>query len=103
MRRSMFAGIMQFTQDKPVQRLVTGQHGGHEEIAVNGTIGDAGITGVDQMAAPIFGQAVTIGKVGTRFFCQRFAGTDDAFVFHDESSLSMCVTCLKRELRRNGE
>ena len=103
MRRSTFAGIKQTAQDEPVQLLVSRQHSGREVVAVDGTIVDAGITGVDQMAGPIFGQAVMIGKVGTRSFCQRFAGTDDAFVFHDESSLSMCVTCLKRELRRNGE
>ena len=65
MRRSMFAEIMQFTQDKPVQRLVTGQHGGHEVIAVDGTVMNVGITSVDQMAGAIFRQTVMIGKAGT--------------------------------------
>lgn len=81
-----------------MQLLVTGQHGGHKVIAVDSAVVDGGITGIDEMAGPILGQAITIGKVGTRSFCQRFAGTDDAFVFHDESSLSMGVTRLKREL-----
>ena len=82
MRRGAFAGIKQPAQENPVQRLVTGQHGGHEEIAVDGAVMDVGITGIDQMASPILGQAITIGEVGTRSFCQRFARTDNAFVFH---------------------
>lgn len=103
MRRGTIAGIKQPAQDESVQHLFAGQHGGHEVVTVDGAIVDVGITDIDEMAGAIFGQAVTIGKVGTRSFCQRFAGTDDAFVFHDESSLSMCVTRLKRELCRNGE
>ena len=98
-----FGGVEQTAQNELMQLLVTGQHGGHEEIAVDGAVMDVGITGIDQMASPILGQAITIGEVGTRSLCQRFARTDNAFVFHDESSLSMCVTRLKRELCWNGE
>lgn len=86
-----------------MQLLFAGKHGGHEVIAVDGSIVDAWKTGVDQMAGAIFGQTVMIGKVGTCSFCQHFAGTDDAFVFHAESSLSMCVTRLKRKSCWNGE
>ena len=73
MRRSMFDGIIQTAQNEPVQLLVTGQHGGHEEIAGNGAIVDVGITGVDQMAGAIFRPTVMIGKAGTHSFCQGFA------------------------------
>ena len=103
MHRSTFAGIKQPAQNEPVQHLVTGQYCGDKVVTVNGTVVNVGITSVDQMAGAIFGQTVMIGKVGTHSFCQRFAGTDDAFVFHKESSLSMCVTRLKRELCWNGE
>ena len=47
MRRSTFAGIKQLAQNEPVQCLVAGQYSGHEGIAVDGTIVDVGITGVD--------------------------------------------------------
>ena len=69
MHRRTFGGVEQTAQNEPVQRLVTGQHSGHEVIAVDGTIEDGGITGIDEMAGAIFGQAITIGKVGTRFLC----------------------------------
>lgn len=69
MRRGTFTGIKQPAQDESVQHLFAGQHGGHEVIAVDGAVVNVGITGIDQMASPILGQAVTIGKVGTRFLC----------------------------------
>ena len=72
MRRGTFTGIKQTAQNEPVQLLVTGQHCGDKVVTVDGTIADGGITGIDEMAGPIFGQAVTIGKVSTRSFCQRF-------------------------------
>ena len=72
-RRGTFTGIKQPAQDEPVQRLVTGQHCGDKVVTVDGAVVNVGITGLDEMAGAIFGQAVTIGKVGTRSFCQRFA------------------------------
>ena len=56
-----------------MQFLVAGQYSGDKVVAVSGTVVDAGISGADQMAGSIFRQIVMIGKVGTRFFCQRFA------------------------------